>query len=523
MAMASKLDQMIAEVTMTVPNPDPAPMIAKAAEVAPRLTPEDVGQLPERWCPKITAKAAGAPHLRDPWPRAWFEAIVEILCQKGAAGLPALFELLQRDNATYHEMVALRLLRLAAAGLDREAILAALKARLPELHRTHVYASVRAVVFWSDREAAPLEVLRLLAKLKVKDAEGDTVGTYIEQFEAELADVQARRAPQKADDPLDERIVSVAILGLEPDAFRAKAAEAAQLLGAAAVQNLAERLKKPNLTIMRSRAPAPLTAHEAAWSRAVVEILGHLGAGTIPAAWSVLDDQDVAFQERALRLLCLLAARGSQSDRDAILAPLRKRLPSMHNRELRPVVSDLLMDARTDPRVREVLDALGDVIVKDYGNGTIAIRAIVEALYVPPKPVANPAYKTASRQFAERFGNALVAKDFAAAKDMLCAALRKKHTPEKLATLVAKESRHSGPPDVFTYDDNDTTAAELRDGGGGFPRLPRHVTDANFRRWCCLQFLPGEDSDLACFDWWMAVMEEKGELKVGFFHILDAD
>src|SRR5262249_15907039 len=135
-----------------------------------------------------------------------------------------------------------------------------------------------------------------------------------------------------------------------------------------------------------------------------------------------------------------------------------------------------------------------------------------------------PADKQACKEFSERFGAAVAAGDFVSAHGMLCATLRKKYTPKKLSALVAKESKHSGPPEAFEYAANATTAPELRKGEGGSPRLPSPVSDENFRQWCCLQFLPAEDSESdACFDWWMAVMEEDGELKVGFFHILDAD
>src|SRR5262249_20976609 len=164
--MPGKLDQMIAKVALEMPGPDPSKMIAAAKEVAPNVTKEDAAKLPERWYPKITSKAAGAPQLRDAWPRAWFEAVVEILCQKGPIGLPALYELLDRDQATYHEMVTLRLLRMASEGLERDTTVAKLKSRLANLHMTHVYASVREVVFWSEREPGPLQLLRQMAKVK---------------------------------------------------------------------------------------------------------------------------------------------------------------------------------------------------------------------------------------------------------------------------------------------------------------------------------------------------------------------
>jgi hypothetical protein len=522
--MATKLDQLVAKVALEAAGADPARVMAMAKEIAPKVSAEEAAKLPGRWHPRITSKAAGAPQLRDAWPRAWFEAVAEVLCQKGDVGLPALFELLDRDTATYHEMVVLRLLRMAAAGLERLAIVAKLKARLPALHQTQVYASVREAVYWSECDPEPLRLLRPLASLRVKNAEGATVGSYIEQYEAELALAQAKRAPRTSADPLDDLIVSTAILALEPEAFRTQAAASAAKLGPAAADRLAGRLEKPDLPTLQSRAPRGLSNCDAAWARAVIEILGHLGGAAIGAAWSFLDRDDEYIKEKSLRLLCLLAARASGVDRDSVVSKLKKRLPKFHHRVLRPVISELLLDARTESSVRGVLDALGEVLVKDHGNGTIAIGDIVKALYVPPKPAPpQPAEQAAYKAFGERLGAALVAKDFDAAQGMFCKPLQKKFSPKKLATLVARESKHSGPPDTFEYADNDTTAAELRQGKNEFPPLPAHVTDSNFRRWCCLQFLPDEESDLACFDWWMAVAEEKGELKVGFFHVLDAD
>src|SRR5262245_37827699 len=126
--MASKLDETIANVALVVAKPDASRMIAAAAAAAPKVSAADAAKLPERWYPKVTSKAAGAPELRDSWARLWFEAIAEILCQKGADGLPALYELLERDGSTYHEIV----------GLERKAIITKLKARLPSLHETQV-------------------------------------------------------------------------------------------------------------------------------------------------------------------------------------------------------------------------------------------------------------------------------------------------------------------------------------------------------------------------------------------------
>jgi hypothetical protein len=393
--MASKLDQVIAKVALEVAGSDPAKMMAAAAAVAPRVTAADAAVLPERWYPKITSKAAGAPQLRDAWPRAWFEAVVEVLCQMGAAGLPALFQLLERDGATYHEMVVLRLLRMAAAGTERAAVGAKLAARLPNLHRTQVYASVREVVFWSERDPGPLEVLRPLAKLKVKDGAGDSVGTYIKQFEDELAMVRARRAPQTAADPLNEAIVAVAALGLEPERFREQAAQAARALGPSALGKLVERLKKPDLATLKSRVPPTIPNHEAIWQRALMEILSQLGAEAIPAAQSFLDDKDAYIRELSVRLLCLLAVGQEGAQRAAVIGELRKRVPRFAYSDVRDIVARLAKDASTTPGVMEVLDALGDAEVTISGNRKTTLGEIVKPLHVPPppKPASRPEYK----------------------------------------------------------------------------------------------------------------------------------
>jgi hypothetical protein len=519
----AKLEQIIAKVAVEAAGPDPVKMMAVAGDVAAQVTDEVAAKLPERWYPKVTSKEAGVPHLRDSWPRAWFEGVVEILCQKGKAGLPALFELLERDSAAYHEMVVLRLLRMAAAGVEEKPILQQLKSRLPALHRTAAYASVREVVFWCERDQKPLKLLKGLAKLRVKDGEGDTIGTYIKQFEGELALVKAKRAPEKSANPLDEEIVSTAILALEPEAFRIRAAEAARTLGPGKIGALAKRLKKPDVKTLQSRAPSALAALEAAWCRAVLEILGHLGREAIPVVRSVKANDEYV-REKALRIVCLLAARHPGPDRETITSELRRRLASLHHRDLRPIISELLLDARTEPAVLKVLDELAGLSAKDYGEGRIALGDIVRQLYVPPKPHASPAAREPCKALAERLAAAVVAQDFGAVRSMLAGPLQKKFTTKKLAQLVAEESKHSGPPDAFRFADGELTAADLREEAGGSTPLPAHVTDGNFRRWCCIEFLPEEGSQVdACFDWWMAVMDEKGKLAVGFFHITDAD
>src|SRR6516225_3754543 len=136
--MPAKLEELISQVVIKAAADNgsssiPSELIAAAAKVAPLLTPADVAKFPGLWYPPLTAKAAGAPGLKEGWERLWFEALVEIIYQAGSVGLPALFELLERDSKTYHALVVVRLLRLAAADVQKKEILDKIKARLPEM------------------------------------------------------------------------------------------------------------------------------------------------------------------------------------------------------------------------------------------------------------------------------------------------------------------------------------------------------------------------------------------------------
>ncbi len=188
--MASKLDQIIAKAVIEAARNDTQALLAVAAELAPQVTDVQAAKLPERWYPKISAKVAGVPEQHDCWPRAWFEGLVELLFQKEKAGIPALIELWQRDKASYLELVALRLLRLASADVDRTQILARIADRLPEVHITVINRLAQIVVVWSERERQVMQLLRQFAEIEVKHHPGLKVGDYLDQHEAEQAEIR---------------------------------------------------------------------------------------------------------------------------------------------------------------------------------------------------------------------------------------------------------------------------------------------------------------------------------------------
>ena len=194
--MASKLDQAIARVAIASGREGKAEMMTVAAEVAATLPLKDIAKIPDRWYAAFSAKKAGASELQDPWHHLWFEALTEILVQKKQDGLPGLFILAERSDSTYHQFVIVRLLRLAAEGIETESILARLRQRLGTMHCTETRSSVREIVYWKQVDPKPLELLVPMSEIVCPNSDGDTVGLYIEQMGIELPVHLARMKEQ---------------------------------------------------------------------------------------------------------------------------------------------------------------------------------------------------------------------------------------------------------------------------------------------------------------------------------------
>ena len=166
----------------------------------------------------------------------------------------------------------------------------------------------------------------------------------------------------------------------------------------------------------------------------------------------------------------------------------------------------------------------------------------------------NEAYK----QFGDRFAQAIVARDYQAAHSMLAAWLQKTITPAKLQEMIEKEVgevceaaelEELAYPETWEIDGNHSTIADLRDprsyvstrnsgwlgegrsysGTGDLAKpIADEVTEENFRKWMCIQFMPSEeaqdDLDIDAFlDFWMAVVEVNGQFKIGYFELEDPD
>ena len=109
----------------------------------------------------------------------WFEALAEVLIQCGRAGLPGLLGLMERDDCTYHHFVIVRVLRLAADGIDRDELLERGRRRFETLQHVWTRASVNEVKNWMMIDRRPLELLQPMARIVVPRTDGETIGTYL--------------------------------------------------------------------------------------------------------------------------------------------------------------------------------------------------------------------------------------------------------------------------------------------------------------------------------------------------------
>ena len=104
---------------------------------------------------------------------------------------------MDRDDSTYHQYVIVRLLRLAADGVEPEGILARIRTRLESLHYGKTRESVREVTYWKMTDPRPVELLRRMADVVRPRSDGDTVGLYLRQMGEELPVHLARMKDQQ--------------------------------------------------------------------------------------------------------------------------------------------------------------------------------------------------------------------------------------------------------------------------------------------------------------------------------------
>ena len=139
------------------------------------------------------------------------------------------------------------------------------------------------------------------------------------------------------------------------------------------------------------------------------------------------------------------------------------------------------------------------------------------------------------QQFGEDLAAAIIARDYEAAHAMLAPWLGRDMTAAGFREVVEdrlREMMQYAGCDELTYpvgvlvDGNSCTVDDLRKLDSWRPprQIPAELSSENFRKWMCLQFLADEGVDIdAWFDFWMAVAEVDGELRVGYFELEDPD
>ena len=143
------------------------------------------------------------------------------------------------------------------------------------------------------------------------------------------------------------------------------------------------------------------------------------------------------------------------------------------------------------------------------------------------------------RSFVTAFAEQILSHDYTSAHGNLASWLRAEITPERLQAFVQTEidttaeygewePRH---PDAFTLDSNPGWKVnDLRTSTrfGERPSnetFPAQITEENFKIWLVAQFTSKDEEfdHIAWFDWWMALVEEDGELRIGYFEMHEAD
>lgn len=141
------------------------------------------------------------------------------------------------------------------------------------------------------------------------------------------------------------------------------------------------------------------------------------------------------------------------------------------------------------------------------------------------------------RQFAADFADTIIAQNFNAAQNFFAPWLQTEVSSDDFradlenelwAANAAWEIEELIYPEKFTISSNSSSVADLKQyESPNPPKLSDEMTDENFRQWMVIQFLPDEDDERiefdAWFDFWLAIVEINGELKIGYYEFTEPD
>jgi len=153
----------------------------------------------------------------------------------------------------------------------------------------------------------------------------------------------------------------------------------------------------------------------------------------------------------------------------------------------------------------------------------------------------NDAGNIAARRVMEQFARAIIARDYPAAHACFADWLKQQVSQERLQAAIEKQLGEIAEaaeldgliyPEDFRVDGNSCTLAELRQdrtqlyGIEPVCKLSPEMTEANFRKWMVIVFMPAEGAEIdvdAWMDFWAAAVEVDGRFRIGYFEIHDPD
>jgi len=153
----------------------------------------------------------------------------------------------------------------------------------------------------------------------------------------------------------------------------------------------------------------------------------------------------------------------------------------------------------------------------------------------------NDAGNVAAQLVMERFARAIIARDYPAAHNCFAEWLKEQVSEERLQAAIEKQLGEIAEvaeldgiiyPEDFSVDSNSCTLADVREdrttlyGIEPVCKVSPEMTEANFRKWMVITFMPAEGAEIdvdAWMDFWAAAVDVDGQYRIGYFEIHDPD
>ena len=136
--------------------------------------------------------------------------------------------------------------------------------------------------------------------------------------------------------------------------------------------------------------------------------------------------------------------------------------------------------------------------------------------------------EAAFEELGSQFAAAVIAGDYDAAHKFLAPWLQASLPPGEMKAMVQRALGDLPDPVKFKLDGNSCALTDLEPTEYSPPTNPlsAEITEANYRKWMVITFEPDSEEQTgydACLDLWMALVEVKGALRIGYLEPADPD